>query len=68
MILPDGRMNVKDAALYLGLSEKTLAIWRSTGVGPPYIKLGKIFYFKDDLDSWIANARVTPDPLERRRK
>jgi hypothetical protein len=28
-ILPDGRMNPKNAARYLGREEKTLAQWRS---------------------------------------
>ena len=32
--LPDGRMDVKNAALYLGLSHKTLAMKRCDGTGP----------------------------------
>ena len=47
---PDGRLDVKNAARYLGLSEKTLAMMRSNGTGPQFIKRGKIFYFKGDLD------------------
>ena len=45
---PDGRMNTKNAALYLGLEEKTLAMKRSDGTGPSFIKRGRIFYFKED--------------------
>ena len=52
-IYQDGRMDVKNTALYLGVKEKTLAQWRYLGKGPPFIKRGKIFYFKDDLDSWL---------------
>jgi len=52
-VYPDGRLNTKNAALYLGLRPKTLAMWRSNGTGPSFIKRGRIFYFKDDLDSWL---------------
>ena len=50
---PDGRLDTRNAALYLGLEEKTLAMKRSEGTGPSFIKRGRIFYFKDDLDAWI---------------
>jgi len=57
---PDGRVDSKNAALYLGLKEKTLAMMRSSGTGPRFIKRGKIFYFLDDLDTWLnANGRFT---------
>ena len=54
----DGRMDIKNTALYLGVKERTLAQWRYLGKGPPFIKRGKIFYFKSDIDSWlIANGK-----------
>jgi hypothetical protein len=56
-ILPDGRMNTTNASIYVGLSEKTLAIKRSNGTGPRYVKRGRIFYYKEDLDMWLKNAR-----------
>lgn len=52
-IFPDGRLNVPNAANYLGLKEKTLAMMRCQGNGPKFIKRGRIFYFKDDLDTWL---------------
>ena len=52
-IFPDGRMNVPNASEYLGLSQKTLAMMRCQGKGPQFIKRGRIFYFKEDLDDWI---------------
>lgn len=59
-LLPDGRMDSKNAALYLGLSDKTLAMMRCNGTGPKFAKIGRIFYFKADLDDWIAQSqRVT---------
>jgi hypothetical protein len=40
---------------YLGMAVKTLAIWRSRGIGPPFCKLsGRIFYFKSVVDHWVA--------------
>lgn len=52
-ILLDGRMTRRDAAAYLGLSEKTLAMYASRKTGPKFVKPGRTFYFKDDLDAWI---------------
>lgn len=31
---PDGRMDGRNASLYLGVKEKTLAMWRANGTGP----------------------------------
>ena len=59
-IFPDGRLDVKNAARYLGLKEKTLAMMRSHGTGPCFIKRGRIFYFKEDLDTWLkADGRLS---------
>lgn len=57
---PDGRLDNKNAALYLGLKEKTLAMMRSAGTGPRFIKRGRIFYYREDLDHWLnENGRYT---------
>lgn len=53
-ISPDGRMDPPSAAAYVGLSEKTLANYRSRGIGPVFIKRGRIFYRRADLDDWLA--------------
>lgn len=59
-MFPDGRLDVHNAARYLGLKEKTLAMMRTDGKGPKFIKRGRIFYFKEDLDSWIiANGKLS---------
>lgn len=55
--LPDGRMNPKAASEYLGLSEKTLAIKRCDGTGPAFVKRGRVFYFRADLDEWLKAGR-----------
>jgi hypothetical protein len=55
-VYPDGRLDSKNAARYLGLSEKTLAMMRWKGTGPEYIKKGKIFYFRSALDLWLQQS------------
>lgn len=59
LVLPDGRMDTQNAAKYVGLSDKTMAMMRSGGTGPTYVKRGKVFYFKEDLDQWLQQGRVS---------
>ena len=55
--LNDGRMDRPEAALYLGLSPKTLAMWTSQGKGPRWVRVGgRIFYFLRDLDAFIQQG------------
>jgi len=65
--LPDGRMTARSAASYLGIAEKTLAMKRCSGTGPPFVKLGRIFYYRDDLDAWLRAGRVTSTAAARKR-
>jgi hypothetical protein len=58
-VLPDGRISAEDAARYLGHAPKTLAMWRVRGIGPRFRKVGgRIFYFRRDLDAFIAGEAV----------
>ncbi|HVT18316.1 MAG TPA: helix-turn-helix domain-containing protein [Thermoanaerobaculia bacterium] len=55
------------AAEYCGLSPRTLEKKRTTGGGPPFVKLGKrVRYCLSDLDAWIVQnkRRSTSDPGE----
>ena len=53
-VLPDGRMTREDAARYLGLKEKTLAMWAVQGKGPKSVRVGgRVFYFRGALDAFI---------------
>lgn len=56
LLYPDGRLDRKNAARYLGLSPNTLACLASRGHGPRYIKRGRIFYFQADLDVWLREG------------
>lgn len=54
---PDVLMSRKEAARYLGVSETTLAIWKSTGrYGLKVYKIGRLAkYKKSDLDAFILS-------------
>lgn len=52
---PNERLSPTEAAAYLGVAHFTLAKWRMTGIGPPFLRIGhRIAYRIDDLDSWIV--------------
>jgi len=51
-------MDTRNAANYVGLSEKTLAMMRCAGSSPKFVKLELIFYFREDIDEWINAGRV----------
>jgi len=55
-VYPDGRLDTHNASLYSGFSEKTLAMMRSEGRGPKFIKRGRIFYYLEDIDAWFNSA------------
>lgn len=60
VMYPDGRMDTRNTSTYTGLSEKTLAMMRCNGNGPKFVKRGRVFYFKDDVDVWLnAGGRFT---------
>ncbi|WP_284155027.1 helix-turn-helix transcriptional regulator [Sulfuricystis thermophila] len=57
---PDGRMDTRNTSIYTGLSEKTLAMMRCNGTGPKFVKRGRIFYFRADVDEWMTSqGRLT---------
>lgn len=57
---PETRMNTEEAAAYLdmGLKPKTLAQWRSDGIGPRYLKVGgRVQYTAKDIHDYLATCR-----------
>ncbi|MGW5863207.1 helix-turn-helix transcriptional regulator [Streptomyces sp. NPDC055239] len=66
-------LGVREAAAYLGLSPRTLYVWRHRRQGPPSFRLGargRVTYRLDALDAWIreqeqADSRSNPalDPV-----
>jgi hypothetical protein len=56
-ILPDGRLSRRDAAKYLGVAEKTMAMWQLMGRGPRSVRVGgRRFYFRSDLDAFVCGT------------
>jgi DNA helicase HerA-like ATPase len=48
----------RDAALYIGLAQQTLAKMRVTGDSPPFYKVGRqVLYDKADLEAWLCVRR-----------
>lgn len=45
-----------DVARRLGVSARTLARWRTTGDGPPFVRMGarRIGYRPADIEAWAA--------------
>lgn len=68
MMYPDERMNTVNAARYLGISQKTLAMLRCKGTGPKFVKRGRVFYFKADLDAWLAEGSATSTAQARQQR
>ena len=55
---PGRKLNVREAARFLGLSVSTLNKMRLNGNGPPYLKLGRrVLYDVHDLQAWAASRR-----------
>lgn len=52
---PSELLSRKEAAVFLGVSEQTLAIWKTTGrYSLPVVKIGRLAkYRKSDLDAFI---------------
>jgi len=63
-------LTAKDVAGLTGLSEETLAQWRSQRRGIPYLKIGRIVrYDPAVVQAYLERCRVSvSDPRERRWK
>lgn len=57
----------EEVAEYLQRDEKTLANWRSLGIGPTYIKMagGGIRYRWPDVEKWLTGQVVHPSVASR---
>ena len=54
--------SANEAAAMLGVSSRTLANWRTLGIGPAFVRVGAVhsrtLYRLDDLNTWLDNNRV----------
>ena len=55
-------VSANEAAAMLGVSSRTLANWRTLGIGPAFVRVGRVrsrtLYRIDDLNAWLDNNRV----------
>lgn len=56
-----GLLNNEQAAAYIGVTPRTLEVWRCTKRHPiPYIKVGRLVkYRKEALDAFLENQTVS---------
>ncbi len=55
------RLSERDAASFLGITQRTLQDWRARRRGPAFIRLGRrIAYDRADLERFLAANRVEP--------
>jgi Helix-turn-helix domain len=51
----------EEAAALLHKSPRVLRFWRTAGIGPAYVKLGKtVLYNRDDLITYVRSNTVQP--------
>ena len=59
VVLPDDRVDRKNAAIALNLSPKTLAEWRRLGRGPRAFNVGgRVFYRWSEVQAFGAGEQI----------
>ena len=57
----DRYLNDVEASKLLSISPQTLRNWRHLGIGPPYIKKGRMIRYRvKDLHEFMSSGRVDP--------
>ena len=52
-------MTSKEVAEYLQISESLLNGYRADGIGPVYLKLGRLVRYRlDDVEKWLSEQEV----------
>jgi hypothetical protein len=56
--LPDGPMNLQEAAIYLRQRPRTIRAWMLRGL--PYVRVTKkvLLFTKQDINEWLARRRT----------
>lgn len=56
------------AAPMIGVEPQTLKLWRRKGIGPRYVKFGnRVRYRVSDIEAWLAEHTITPEPAAAQR-
>ncbi len=57
----DSLLNEDEAAKFLAVSVRTLQAWRTRGIGPPFVRLGRsVRYVRQALLDWLS-ANTQPN-------
>jgi hypothetical protein len=57
----DGYRSEDQTASDLGVSLRLLRKWRQLGEGPPYVEIGRRFYYCDEkIAAWLKAHEVQP--------
>lgn len=50
-------LTTDEAAIFCNIAKKTLESYRHVGIGPQYIKMGRLVRYRPkDLEAWIESA------------
>lgn len=53
---PTNLWTEKEAAVFLGVREKSLQAWRIRGGGPPFVKIGRLVRYRPSLiEEWLSS-------------
>lgn len=62
-------LDERELATRCRLSPRTVQRWRSTGEGPPHLKLGgRVVYRLEDIEKWEGDCRKTGDDKKSNRR
>ena len=62
-ILDEPLLSEKEAAPELHVKPQTMSAWRNRGVGPEFIRIGKlIFYTPSQLRAYVQSRVTRPTP------
>ena len=66
-------LTASEAARLIRVKPQTLAVWRTAGTGPRYLRLGRgdrgrVLYRREDVEEWLAERVVSSTAEEHERK
>ena len=63
-VRPEPLASTADVAEVLGIPEKTLVEWRSRGLGPDYMKVGKYVRYRwSAVNAWLDKREIAAGGL-----
>ena len=61
---PENKLNIKQAAIYLGISTHTLRKLCYDRKIPFYKPFKSLEFRASDLDAWVESKRIEPNPVQ----